>query len=178
MVSFDIASLFTNVPLDEVISICADFLYCSRLTSIPSFPESVFVKLIELATKSVSFSFNDIMYRQVDGISMGSPLGPILAEIFVRFLKPNIYLRYVDDTFACFSSCNEALSFIHCLNDLYPSLTFTMDEEEDNKLPFLDILVERRSFAFVTCIYGNPTFTGLYLSWDSFASTSRKVNLI
>ena len=50
MVSFDITSLFTNVPLDEVISICVDFLYRSPLTSVPSFPESV---LMELATKPV-----------------------------------------------------------------------------------------------------------------------------
>ena len=67
--------------------------------------------LMELTTKSVSFNVNDTMYRQVDDISMGSPLGPILANIFVgfyekllfdKFPKPYIYLRYVDDTFACF----------------------------------------------------------------------------
>ena len=76
---------------------------------------------------------------------MGSPLGPILENIFVgifekllfdRFPKPYIYLRYVGHTFACFCSHNEALSFFQRLNDLYPSLTFTMDEERDNKLPF------------------------------------------
>ena len=64
MVSFDITSLFTNVPLDEVISICAEILYRSPLISvISSFPESVFVELMESATKSVSFSFKDTMYR-------------------------------------------------------------------------------------------------------------------
>ena len=108
---------------------------------------------MELATKSVSFGFNDTMYRQVDGIFMGSPLGVIFANIFVgfyekllfdRFLKPYIYLCYVDDTFACFCSCNETFSFFHCLNDLHRSLTFTMDEEKDNKLPFSDVLIERR----------------------------------
>ena len=157
MMSFDITSLFTNVPLDEVISIWADFLYRRPLISVPSFPESVFVELMELATKSVFFSFNDTMYYQVDGISMGSPSGLILANIFVgfyekllfdRFLKPYINLRHVDDTFARFSSRNDALSFFHCLNDLHASLTFTMDEEKDNKLLFLDVLLERRLFVF------------------------------
>ena len=69
------------------------------------------------------------------------------------------------------------MSSFQCLNDLYPSLNFTMDEEKDNKLPFLDVLVEH-SFAFITSIYRKPTFTGLYLSWDAFAPKSRKVNLI
>ena len=53
-----------------------------------------------------------------------------------------------------------------------------MDEKKDNQLPFLGVLVELRSFAFVTSIYRKPTFTGLYLSWDAFAPKSRKVNLI
>ena len=73
---------------------------------------------MELTTKSVSFSFNDTMYCQVDGISIGSPSGPIFADIFVgfyekllfdRFPKPHINSFYVDDTFACFSSRNETL---------------------------------------------------------------------
>ena len=55
---------------------------------------------------------------------------------------------------------------------------FTMNEEKDNKLPFLDVLVERCLFAFVTCIYRKPTFTGLYSSWNAFAPKSRKINLI
>ena len=65
MVSFDITSLFINVPLDEVISIWSDFLYRTPSTSVPSLPESDFVELMELATKSVSLSFNDTIHRQV-----------------------------------------------------------------------------------------------------------------
>ena len=53
-----------------------------------------------------------------------------------------------------------------------------MDEENDNNLPFLDVLVERRSFAFVTSIYRKLTFTCLYLNWNAFAPKSSKVNLI
>ena len=140
-----------------------------------------------LATKSVSFSFNEVMYRQVDGISMGSPLGSLMANVFVGFLektlfqkvsKPYYYARYVDDTFACFGSRDEALKFFQDLNGLHPSLGFTMEEEKNNSLPFLDVLVERRSSSFLTSIFRKPTFTGLYLSWDSFAPKSRKVNLI
>ena len=74
-----------------VISIYADFLYRSPLTSVPSFPESIFVELMELATKSVSFSFDDTMYCQVDGILIGYPLGPILANIFVGFYEKTTF---------------------------------------------------------------------------------------
>ena len=87
------------------------------------------------------------------------------------FPKPYIYLHYVDDTFACCCTHNEALSF-------FLQLTFTIDEEKDIKLLFLDELVERRSFAFVTSIYRKSTFTDLYLSRDAFAPKSTKVNLL
>ena len=69
MVSFDITSLFNIVLLNEVISICADFLYWSPFTSDHSFLKSIFVELMELASKSVFFSFNDTKYSQVDEIS-------------------------------------------------------------------------------------------------------------
>ena len=174
--SFDIVSLSTNIPLDETISICSDFLYCGPSTSVLPFPKDVFVELTEIATKPVSFSFNEVMYREIDGISMGSPLGPILVNIFVgfherqlfeKFPKPCIYLRYVD-TFVSFSSHSGALNFFHKLNNLHPSFAFTMEEEKNNELPFLDVLVERGKSVFLTSIYRKPTFTGLYLSWDAF----------
>ena len=53
-----------------------------------------------------------------------------------------------------------------------------MEEEKSNKLPFLDVLVERCEFSFHISVYRKPTFTGLYLSWDSFTPRSRKLNLI
>ena len=102
------------------------------------------------------------MYRQVDGTSMGSFLGPILAKSFVvfyeklffdRFHKPYINLRYVDYIFACFSSRNEASLFFYALNDLHRSLTFTTEGEKDNKLQFLDVLMDCFSSAFLTYIY-------------------------
>ena len=108
--SFDISSLFTNVPLKETIGICAEALYKDP-SSTPPIPQAVFIELMESATSSVEFSFNDTMYKQTDEVAMGSPLGPALANIFVGYhesklffcvRKPTIYFRYVDDTFAIF----------------------------------------------------------------------------
>ena len=187
MCSFDIKSLFTNVPLNETISICADYLYSDAVPTVPSFSRDHFVSLMHWATSSVEFSFNGIMYQQHDGIAMGSPLGPILANIFVGFyeeklfhevFKPLIYFRYVDDTFALFNTRVDYHSFLGRLNALHPALTFTHEEEIGGKLPFLDVLVERGPSAFLTSIYRKPTFSGLYTHWDSFCPNKRKINLI
>ena len=87
-------------------------------------------------------------------------------------------MRYVDDTFVFFRSRNDALWFFDKLNKLHSSLVFTMQEENNGELPFLDVLVERHDSSFLTSVYRKPTFTGLYLSWHSFAPRSRKLNSI
>ena len=87
------------------------------------------------ATSGVEFSYNDIMYKQTDGVAMGSPLGPALANIFVEFYekffsqisKPSTYFRYVDDTFAMFRNEKESEKFFNQLNCLHSSLKFTTD---------------------------------------------------
>ena len=61
MCSYDVCSLYTSIPLEETIEICCDVLFRSSLPK-PAFPESVFKHLMNFATSSVEFSFNNIMY--------------------------------------------------------------------------------------------------------------------
>ena len=119
MCYFDVSSLFTNVPLDEIFKICSDALY-DESDSQPAISKEVFVELMKSATFSVKFSFNNTMYKQTDGVALGLPLGPTLANIFVGYYgkklfsqtqKPPIYLRYVDDTLGIFNHEAEADEF-------------------------------------------------------------------
>ena len=98
----------------------------------------------------MEFSFNDMLYRQIDGVAMGSPLGPNLANVFLGYCEtrippdewPALYRRYVDDTFSLFlGGIAESLRFLSRLNSLHPSLQFTMEGENEGKLPFLDVMV-------------------------------------
>ena len=92
MCSYDVVSLCTNVPLGEGIDICADALYRNDEIDpvITTHTEDSFRELMRLATSEVEFSFNGEMYRQIDGVAMGSPLGPTLANIFVSFYDKKI----------------------------------------------------------------------------------------
>ena len=63
------------------------------------------------STVGVEFSFNGLMYRQIDAIYMSSPFGPILANIFVAYYEkklfkgsvgPKMYVRCMDDIFVIF----------------------------------------------------------------------------
>ena len=79
MCSFDVCSLFTNVQLDETIQICLTKLY--SLPDPPTLPRTVLKDLLEFATKKSHFIFDGKYYDQIDGVAMGSPLGPVLANI-------------------------------------------------------------------------------------------------
>ena len=104
-----------------------------------------------------------------NGVAMGSPLGPALANIFVGYYesklfnkisKPTVYCRYVDDTFSLFHKETEFQKFLNYLNSLHPSLKFTNEIETNNSLPFLDVLVTKSDNKFITSVYRKPTFTG------------------
>ena len=118
---------------------------------------------------------------------MGSPLGPVLANIFVGYYesklfqttsKPEMYYRSMDDTFVVFSNEDECDLFLNILNSLHPSLRFTFEKASNLALPFLDVLVEKSPSKFITFIYRKPTFTGQYLRWNSFSPRKCKTNLI
>ena len=177
--------LHTNVPLDETIGICADALYRGHLDC-PPFPEDIFEELMLIATRGVEFSFNNQIYKQLDGLAMGSPFGPALANIFVGFhesrlfdstVKPGVYFRYVDDTFVIFGSELDCDCFHEKLNLLNPVLKVIVENEQNNSLNFLDVLVEKEGIGFLTYVYRKPTFTGQYIRWNSFSSKAIKISL-
>ena len=82
MASLDVDSLFTNIPLEENIDNCIDILYKDNENT-PKIPKDVFRNLLTVATKESLFMFNNKFYKQIDGVAMGSPLGPALANIFM-----------------------------------------------------------------------------------------------
>ena len=130
------------------------------------------------------------MYKQVDGVAMGSPLGPTLANVFMCHMekkwlsqcpiefKPVLYKRYVDDTFLLFNSDSHVDLFFNYLNSRHPNISFTCDSEINEVLPFLDIKIKRETDKFTTSIYRKPTFTGLMSKFYDFSPKEYKVNLI
>ena len=79
----------------------------------------------------------------------------------------------------CLTDRDTACEFLQYLNSRHHSIKFTIEFEQDNVIPFLDILVKRcPNNTFVTSIYRKKTFTGLYTKWDSFTPRKYKINLI
>ena len=87
-VSFDVASLFTNIPLDETIDIILDKLYPNKdkKLKVNGMTRLIFKRALEWCLKGIIFIFNGKLYRQTNGVSMGSPLAPALADIFMNHI--------------------------------------------------------------------------------------------
>ena len=82
MASLDVHSLFTNVPLEETINICANELFKSN-SSIHGFKKKQITEMLSLTTEK-SVILSDMAFNtQVDGVAMGSSLGPSLANVFL-----------------------------------------------------------------------------------------------
>ena len=84
MASFDVTSLFTNIPLNETIEIITSNIEDEHISSY-GLEKSQLSKLLNLATCNNAFTFNGKLYNQVDGVAMGSPLGPVFADVFMGF---------------------------------------------------------------------------------------------
>lgn len=90
MILFHILLVYlTNVSFGETIDICADDLYCGHVCT-PWFPENIFKELMLIATEGIEFSFNNVMYSQIDVVAMGSPSGTVLANNFVDFYEDQL----------------------------------------------------------------------------------------
>ena len=79
LVSYDVSALFTNVPLEETIQILANKAFTLNWLN----KTHSLVELLRVATKHQLFQFNGSLYEQIDGVAMGSPLGPLMANTFV-----------------------------------------------------------------------------------------------
>lgn len=187
VVSFDVVSLYTNVPLTETIDIIIECLYSDENPNTIPIKKSIFRKLLLIATQGI-FLYKDKLYKQVDGVTMGSPLGPTIANFFMGHLEekifsdssnnlPCLYLRYIDDVYAVFDNQISSSKFLNVLNSMHKNIKFTIEKATD-KLSFLDVQINFNEKGHTTTVYRKPTHTGLFLNFNSMCPKTWKSGLI
>ena len=189
LVSFDVVSLFTNVPLGETIDMIAEHIYNSNTK--PMFEKDVFKRLMKIATSGI-FMYNGKCFKQVDGVTMGSPLGPTMANFCLAYYEekllgdssgntgdPCLYLRYVDDIFCVFRSGTSHEAFLNKLNSMHNNLKFTV-EVGNSSLAFLDTFITlptEEGETFSSRVFRKATYTGLILNASSICPQKWKFGL-
>ena len=187
MVSFDVDSLFTKVPIEDVLGFLSEKLPETDLDL--GMPVNCFLELVKLCVTSNAFSFNNSFYMQQSGMGMGSPLSPILSNLYMEFYETKllpqilpcrlIWFRYVDDIFSFWPSALDNFdNFFTNLNNLVPSIKFKVEWENGGTLPFLDVLVMKKDNALNFKVYRKPTSCNLFIHYFSYHQSSIKLSVI
>ena len=90
-----------------------------------------------------------------------------------------IHLRFVDDILAAFDNEQDAMNFLNFLNNKHPNIKFTTEKQMNHSIAFLDVFtsgINNQNFTFKTNLIS--TYTGLFLTFQSFTSFSYKISLI
>ena len=139
-------------------------------TLVKGISKNDFGDLLNLGTSESFFTFNNKFYIQVDGVPMGSLLGPILANIFLSHheenwlnkclieSKPNFYRRYVGDIFVLFESFESAYSFREYMSSKHQNIN-------------QDVKICCKKGKFVTSVYRKPRFSGVSTNYESVIPT-------
>ena len=152
MVSLDVVSLFTKVPTDETLAVVRDKLAADPLLEERTcIPIDNLTEMLTFCVETTYFGMGSDIYQKEGGLALGLPLSPLLTNIYMEYfeemalgctsLKPSMWLRYVDDTFIFWPHQEDVQTLLDHVNSIRPSIQFTMEKEQDNKLPFLDVLV-------------------------------------
>ena len=185
LVSFDVKSLFTSIPLQLALD-CTETAINNSTIELP-LPTDDLMDLLNLCLTSTYFQYNGKHYKQLHGTAMGSPVSVVVAEIVMQNIEElalatykltlPLWLRYVDDTFTAVHK-DEIDDFHEHLNGQNADMQFTKEIEENGKIPFLDCLVTRDNNKLRTTIYRKPTHTDRLLDQSSYNPTSHKATTI
>nr|VZI28483.1 unnamed protein product [Spirometra erinaceieuropaei] len=149
IVSLDVVSLFTSIPPDLTIDTLDGLLRKKYDETDQRLKRVHIIELLEMCLKTF-FTFNGQVYEPKKGTLMSSPLSGLISEAVLQRLErlvfssypPKFWARYVDDTFVIIKR-NDVQNFMALLNSIFPGIQFTMEEDADNRLPFLDVKVTK-----------------------------------
>ncbi|XP_018310412.1 uncharacterized protein [Mycetomoellerius zeteki] len=166
LMSLDVVSFFTNVPIDYEMDCINHWSFISRDCCLL---EEEFIKAFHFVLDSTLFVFDSVTYKQNYDTPMGFPLSPVIADLVmqrlesralssIRFPLP-FYYRYVDDIIM--APDYSVSSILEIFNSQHPRLQFTMEVGSD-RLNFLDVVMIRDNETIEFDWYHKPTFSGRY----------------
>ena len=174
LVSFDVKSLFTRIPLQLALDCTKTAINKSHYQ--PPLPTDDLMDLLHLCLTSTYFQYNGKHYKQLHRTAMGSPVAVVVAEIVMQSIEEQalatysetlpLWLCYIDDTITAVHE-RKIDEFHEHLNEQNTNIQFTKEIEENGKIPFLDCLVTRENNTLRTTVYRKPTHTDRLLDQTS-----------
>jgi hypothetical protein len=177
MITLDIKDLYVNTLIKETLDITRDILLLHNEEPIAT----QMVTLLNTILQQNYFSFDNQIYQPHKGVTMGSPISGIIAEIFLQSFEEKhlnhildennttFYTRYVDDILIVNNTDKTNPDLIlKYMNSIHDDLVFThILENEHNSINFLDLLITRQTNSIDINIYTKPTTTNTTINYLS-----------
>ncbi|XP_066911106.1 uncharacterized protein [Clytia hemisphaerica] len=182
IISFDIVSLYTNVPVNETIDDCTELLFSGRYEK-PPVDKETFREMLNICSCDVIMLTLNGYYQQTNGLAMGSPPAPMLANGWLSKFDPitkgeaMIYERYADAILMDILRTS-ATTKLESINSLHVSLRFTEEREHNGNITFLDMLIQRNARKLSSTWYTKRTDTGLMMNFLVLAPVRYKKAVI
>ena len=187
LASFDVKSLFTNVPVDDALRVIKNVVGGIDSDQLP-LAKSDYLSLVSMCMKFGGFMFESDEYVQHSGLAMGSPLSPVAACLYMEWLENHRYqsimgenvlwVRYVDDVLVVAPKDIDLNAKLNELNAVDPNIQFTLETETNGSIPFLDTEVVRHDNHAKFKVYRKPTNKEDYVHYFSGHSERVKSGIV
>lgn len=186
LVSFDVTSLFTNIPTDFALE-CIKKRWAEISVNSP-LNLNEFTEGVKLCLDSTFFRYNETFYSQIFGTAMGSPISSTIANLVMEELEnvvissldyiPAFYKRYVDDCILCIPK-NKLEYTQQAFNSFHPKIQFTVEKEDQQSINFLDIKLSYKNNGIIeTDWFTKKVWSQRYLNYESNTPISYKKSVV
>ena len=168
MVSFDVVSLFTSIPIELTLQVVKQILVQdNNLTTRTDISINNIIKLLEFVLRNSYFKYDGCHYQRISVCAMGSPISATLANIVMEHIEEiaittaphpsHWWFCFVDDSHTCLLK-DYVSEFHDHLNSINPNIQFTVEKETESKLAFLDTMTTRDNTNTIqVSVYRKPT---------------------
>ena len=159
----------------------------TSFTNVCKIPREKFIMLLEFTITNCIFCFNKKFYKQLQGAAIGSPVSPVIANIYMEYFEslaiptsPTLtkwWFRYVDDVHSA-TSKDQVNKLQEHPNSINPHITFTIELPGIDRVPFLDTLTKPTPNSIESTVYRKTTHTDTYLDYNCKYPISAKLSVI
>lgn len=186
IVSFDVVSLYTNIPIDLAIK-CIENKW-EQIKSFTPLTKKDFIEATKLCLTQTFFQFENSYYSQIYGVAMGSPISATIANLVMEYLEENtisqlnyqpfFFKRYVDDCILCIPE-NKIQYTLNKFNNFHEKIQFTMEKENNKTINFLDLTINYDLKGNIkTNWFTKEIWSGRYLNYNSIAPVKYKKSVV
>jgi hypothetical protein len=184
MITFDIKDFYVNIPIKETLSSMKSLLLEHNNKHITK----QIISLLDIILQQIYLTSQTNIYHPEKGISMGSPISGIVAEIFPQHsenshlnqileAKNTVFCtRYIKGVLIIYDTKRTTSEIIHnYTNKIHPNLQFIPTHEHNNTISFPDLLIAQHSSKIETDIFRKPTTTDTTINFTNNHPVEHKI---